>query len=692
MPVALSPEAQCLVFKFPLRAPGEGELLAKPMQVKEYPNLMQDMARHLRMVGGSENLIRAVKADGHSILIYCTPGATVCLVVHRTKKGGVVFKELELKDYLTSAAFELSAIFKAELVAYYDGVEMGFLEVEPMVKLFEQNMRCNTSGFRLEIRIFGVHSIKVPGEMAERSGLELHGPKYSQVMDALVRKTEDGFVTVIEGVNFRVSLGTDGQLHFYREGKKVATSAQEFFDLCMQEADKSGIEGFVLVSGLLRESKLDTYEILRLGDSVKVKREFKVNLVACRVEEAWSDRTEVWLFGRDKTGLKFVGKTDNERIASYLEGRTCAFEINDPKTKKSLYSQKPTVLTDMPRCFQGLELECTNFSKTHFNVIGLKYKMRKVDYPRFEWLSNTKEVAMASPHFVQTKMASDAFAERIRRGTDNPLIRPGGCKFVPEPTEQKPLKRHNTPPREEELGPKRAKIAEPAPKSAKTEEPLVGIDLDELKISDKDQFSIESSLLWWGAMPYIYVIPEIRYRCPLEKAQIIVTSEAGKTRPKYAVPHFTFEELTKRLQYVDRAELENAWKSCLEEPVVTPVHPPPARNIKYMPRIPGLPPLPLPESCQEPIKAPAKEEPIVVDSPEPVETPVEKAETVRPGQLFFQRRLGMDLLPLPESCQEPIKAVVDSPEPVETPVEKAETVRPGQLFFQRMLGMDLPPL
>ena len=52
----------------------------------------------------------------------------------------------------------------------------------------------------------------------------------------------------------------------------------------------------------------------------------------------------------------------------------------------------------------------------------------------------------------------------------------------------------------------------------------------------------------------------------------------------------------------------------------------------------------------------------------------------------------MDLLPLPESCQEPIKAVVDSPEPVETPVEKAETVRPGQLFFQRMLGMDLPPL
>jgi hypothetical protein len=570
MPVALSPEAQCLVFKFPLRAPGEGELLAKPLQVKEYPNLMQDMARHLRMVGGSENLIRAVKADGHSILIYCTPGTTVCLVVHRTKKGGVVFKQLELKDYLTSAAFELSAIFKAELVAYYDGVEMGFLEVEPMVKLFEQNMRCNMSGFRLEIRIFGVHSIKVPGEMTERSGLELHGSKYSQVMQALVRKTADGFVNVIEGVTFRVCLNTDGELHFYREGKKVATSAQEFFDLCMEEADKSGIEGFVLVSGLLRESKLDTYKILRLGDSVKVKREFKVNLVACRVEEAWSDRTEVWLFGRDQTGrLKFVGKTDNERIASYLEGRTCAFEINDPKTKKSLYSQKPTVLTDMPRCFQGLELECTNFSKTHFNVIGVKNKMRKVDYPRFEWLSNTKDVAMASPHFNQTKKASDAFARRIGRGTDNPLIRPGGYKFVPEPTEQKPLKRHNTPPRQQE--------EEPVLKRAKVENPRVAVDHQELIMGPIALAVTKKRLRNWGA--------NVFFR-ESEEPQIVVTSEAGKRRRKLSVPHFTLDELMTRFE--GASDTQQEWQACLED----------------------------------------------------------EGPALAPGELFFQRRLGMDLPPL----------------------------------------------
>ena len=472
MSADLSPEAQCLVFDFPMWAPEAGELLAKPSQVKEYPNLMKDIHERLLVIGRHEKLTRTVKADGHSILIYCKRENTLCRVVHRTKTGKVVFHKLDLKAYLTPAAFELSAIFKAELVAYYKGVEMGFLEVESMVTLFKQNGYTNVGDFRLEIRIFGVYSIKVPGEMTERSGLELHGPKYTQVMKALVRETGDRFVNVIEGDTFLVSLGKDGELHFYKEGKKVATSAQGFFDLCIQEADKLGIEGFVLVSRLLRESKLDTYKTLRLGFAVKVKREYRVNLVACRVGEAWSDKTEVWLFGRDKTGLVYAGKTDNERIASYLKDRTCAFEIENPKTKGALYRHDPRVLVKMPRCFQALELQCTNFSKTRFHAIGVKYDMRKVDFLQFTWLSDTERVAKSNPHFVQTKMASDAFAVRIRRGTDKPLIRPGGYASDPEPTEQKPLLRHNTPPREEEPAPKRAKIEAPRVALAKTAGPV----------------------------------------------------------------------------------------------------------------------------------------------------------------------------------------------------------------------------
>jgi hypothetical protein len=477
MSADLSAEAQCLSFDFPMRAPEAGELLAKPSQVKEYPNLMKDIHERLTCIGGQEKLNRPVKADGHSILIYCKRRNTLCRIVHRTKTGNVLFHKLDLKAYLSHAAFELSAIFKAELVAYYKGVEMGYLEVESMVALFKQNGYTNLGDFRLEIRIFGVYSIRVPGEMTERSGLELNGRAYSRVMSALVLETEDRFVNVIQGDAFRVSLGKDKELHFYREDEKTACAkgAQEFFDLCIREADALGIEGFVLVSNLERENTFDKHgdKLMRLGFAVKVKREYQANLVACRVGEAWSDKTEVWLFGRDRTGLVYAGKTDNERIASYLKDRTCAFEIEDPKTKETLYRHDPRVFMTMSRCFQALQLQCTNFSKSHYHAIGVKYNMKKVECLQFTWLSDTERVARSNPHFVKTKEASDAFAKVIRRGTKTPLIRPvrkdASDSEKEEDAQCKPVKRADTSPQEE-----------PAPKCAKIEAPRVALDLQRL--------------------------------------------------------------------------------------------------------------------------------------------------------------------------------------------------------------------
>lgn len=444
-------------FLFPRERTGQDVLLSKPCQVSDFSQFCDRLLRQLLSSGGSWlKVYLSEKADGHSCILKCHSNG-LCDLSHRTRTGERLLVGLNMKPFLTNLAFKMQATFMVELCALYQGKEMGFLEVRAMLKLFKENRFQNVDPYQLLIRPFKVFSVDFDG--FQRRGADLEIRDLIRFMDACIIP-DNGLVQRVSFRPITVKLIETAKgkyaLDFFENDMRVASNPDAFFDKCIRDADQMGIEGWVLsmspAYAKRYPTKQDTHgeRLMRNLDSVKVKREFSVNIAACKVMNSKKEEEEIWLFRKGESCLLYAGTTDNELVKDKLSARPCGFSFSNPKEREALYSM-PRGELDRKKtgCFLLFEGRCTNLSKTHFTVIGLKYDLRVNERAGFDWLSNTEEVAMRNPHFVQTKSASDLFAIAIGRGQKKPAA----------PKKQAFLKRLDPPTREPSPPPKESRAA-----------------------------------------------------------------------------------------------------------------------------------------------------------------------------------------------------------------------------------------
>ena len=433
--------------------PAEGSALSKPMQVGQFhvwwqlilKRLLDTESSHLSFTVGQ-------KADGFGVLFECLYDGDRgrFRVVSRTAQGGVLLEGDNAERYVTRAACDLQVRFRGELCGFYEGRELGYLEVKAMVRRFEEQGGANVGPYELRVRLYGVHSVNPDGdERTERAGscLSLEGLRQF-LSDCVV--PGNPLVDVVPSETYQARLyerhGRAGafELEFLRRGQTVARTPQELFDRLIGEADALGIEGFVLA--MPREVvgskplELGAYGVPRERSSVKVKREFRVTLAACRILDAYPGRTRVpraqrvviHLFRRGGEGgrrLVFAGDaTGHAVLTNLLPQSGHAFAFRTPDERAALCDLDPGVLHSHAAQFVQVSGTCTNLSKTRCCPIGLKNDVRRppAGAPRLDFgaLSNTEEVARGNPHFCSAKRASDAFAAAIERGAKRPRVAP----------------------------------------------------------------------------------------------------------------------------------------------------------------------------------------------------------------------------------------------------------------------------
>ena len=203
----------------------------------------------------------------------------------------------------------------------------------------------------------------------------------------------------------------------------VARSPKEFFDFLIAKAAERGIEGFVLKAdpSIFNKKPVvrDAYGT-RDQSAVKVKQEFKVTLLACKIRDVIKKKTLIFTYGADSDGkIVYAGEhTDHEMLARLLSTSGNAFSFKTKAQKELLYSFDPPRIAEKSQHCIMVSASCTNMSKNRFCPIGLKYHdLRRMPIVDMGKLSNLKQVAEASPHFLSTKAASDKFAAAIGRGT-----------------------------------------------------------------------------------------------------------------------------------------------------------------------------------------------------------------------------------------------------------------------------------
>lgn len=558
------------VSKFPARPPDpyRNELMAKPTQFSNADRFMRYTVRTMREHRLTQLLLYLLeKADGHSCVLECLPDRTWRLS-HRTETNSVLLDQFDMRQYLTQLAFDLRVKFMVELCALFNGEEMGYLEVMSMLATFKQNKCRNVGPFQLLIRPFGVHSITHEGRV--RSGACVDNADLFQFLDACI-VPDNGLVRRVGFTEVSCRLCGES-LEFFSVVNSHWLAPKDFFEECIAEANRLRIEGYVL-RGLF--DKLappvftrDTYgkRLPRHDAQVKVKQAFPVNLVACKVLNTSRQVDEIWLYGRKGQKLVYAGQAfDHVLLQNQLQRCPTNFQFKDQRERESLKSLFHENLVYKKASFFHFEGTCTNFSKTNYKVLGLKYDLRSFCEQAipFESLSEPERVATANRHFNLTKSASNRYANEIGRDMVVPQAAPKTSRKQKPPVVQARL---NAPKKARAASPDVVEIIEIDDDDEKPcDGPRVAFDLEELKMYPIQKGWAMKSVQRWGGKIFVSDSSGLSRVCPLEEAQIIVTSEAAK--PKFAVPHFTMEELKARFD--GKTACEKVWATCLaEKPVL----------------------------------------------------------------------------------------------------------------------------
>jgi hypothetical protein len=410
----------------PDRRPDTRHRLIKPRQVREYPKWCKRLLEYLLETGKDQiTLTVSEKADGHSVIFECCPGGAF-KVYARTETGKLLLSGDDAPRFVTTLACDLRMKLKCELRALYDGREMGFLEVLSMLKTFQDNKLQNVGKFQLQICPFGIYSLSPDSSvMSERACSFLPRKIVDEMLREAVRP-DSTLMTLVRTTQYQVRLydmdmGKHGLEFLSTDGKHtVARGQQEFFNYLIAQADAKGIEGFVLKADPIifaAEPVVTNKYGTRDQSAVKVKREFKVTLLACRVRDKKLKRNLIFAYGLDTDGnVVYAGEhTKHERLSSMLPESRTAFSFKDKQEKQALYTLTRAQLEQKKDLMKQFKASCTNMSKYHFTPIGLKIHDMVLMPVDLGTLSVLQREAEANSHFRATRAASNDYALAIGR-------------------------------------------------------------------------------------------------------------------------------------------------------------------------------------------------------------------------------------------------------------------------------------
>ena len=476
-------EAPPLLPLFKPEPPSRLQVLSKPMRPEKFGEFFRTMQVDLLEGPAQLDCVKfygEVKYDGHSVLVAVKPNDTFW-VRNRTKKDRDEFLTgNDASNHFTPLALELGIKFMAEACALYEGREAGFLEVPAARKLFLQNGKQNEGPCKLVFRIFSVVSVKSDG--VERSGEDLTFTQTQDLLDRCIKSSSTLFLRAEHSV-YRAWLYEDDTrcmtLRFEEKGlyppwRSVALNPQDFHKFLLAKADTLECEGFVLKKGRHGKPVTDSNGILRLPWMVKAKREFRVQVVACLVVWGLEDRIKerkIWLYRKETIRyhygpevdykLVFAGDaTDHAFIKTFFRNTEQAFFYSTKAEKAALLTLDTTLLQTEPDRFAQLSVTCTNFSKTHFHLIGVKNDARRVKLG-IEYVTDTEEMAMSHAHFRSTKLASDRLAEMLERHSKAKVERKRAVKDLSPPPPRLRAAYHAPTKQDASVGPDAPEVPEP---------------------------------------------------------------------------------------------------------------------------------------------------------------------------------------------------------------------------------------
>ncbi len=399
--------------------------LLKPRQVREYPDWAKAIVQHLL---GTEkdftHVTAGVKADGHSVMFECHDGNKFC-IYSRTDKEKLLLDGEDARRWVTQLACDMRAHLMCELRALFDGKELGFLEVLAMLKRFRDSNMQNVGKFQLLLSPFGVHSVNPEGDT--RGCQFLPQEHLDKLLGAFV-VSGNPLTRPVESTKFRAQLFDAGQgthdLEFLTaDGRQtVARGSKAFFDYLISLADASGIEGYVLKADPTiftdKAVVINQYGV-RDQSAVKVKREFSVTLMACRVLKKDGKRKQsmIYTYGLAPDGsIVYAGQqTAHVRLAAVLPAAAHAFSFATKDEKVALYTLTKQQCQQRLGHFRMFTASCSNMSKDRCFPIGLKIHDMAIKPVDLSALSILKNVAEGNPHFRSTRAASNQFADAIGR-------------------------------------------------------------------------------------------------------------------------------------------------------------------------------------------------------------------------------------------------------------------------------------
>ena len=400
----------------------------KPMQVREFRKWYGTILKHMLRSGKDfTTIVAGVKADGHSVVFECHDGGQFKIYARTDTHSPLLWGD-DARRFVTQLACKARAHLMCELRALYDGQELGFLEVLAMLKQFRDNGMQNSGKLQLQLCPFGIYSVNPEGGPdSARAGTFLPLKAQETLLNAFV-EPGGGLVSPVEGTKYRVRLFDSGKgrqdLEFLSaDGRQTfARGEQEFFDKLIAQADERGIEGFVLSADpTIFEKEPAVIDMFGVRDQskVKVKREYKVTLMACRILQntARGKKHMIYAYGlAPDGGIVYAGEhTKNQRLHEMLPPTMHAFTFRNKDEKIALYRLTEEQYRQRRHHFRAFTVSCTNMSKDRFCPIGLKLHDMVFKPVDLAALSVLQRVAEANPHFLATKAASNKFAEAIHR-------------------------------------------------------------------------------------------------------------------------------------------------------------------------------------------------------------------------------------------------------------------------------------
>lgn len=379
--------------------------------------------------------VASVKEDGRSVIIEVLADQGLQVISRTDKKWlHLTLSREEAALVLSRRAIEMRVTLLAEMCAYIEGKQAGFIHALTALNRFKGNGNRNVGKLELRFHVFGVY---------QADGRDASTMSHAD-MASLVREGS-GLIRVVECLRFAVQLTEDKRgLHFLTEdgSSTVAVSLKALADHLLGLADATGQEGWVFSAPpeVFRHKALvmDSHGKWR-NHAIKVKRAYPSfpsdeaecnRMVLLAVAVHTKSRTkkipikyEIFLYGINSEGfLVKVGEATTHKVVPNMmpkSGNAFSYDEGDSRHKARLNKlerpAKDLMLSMQKNNYQFIQIacSCTNILP-NYEVTGMKNQVAKVPITS-DTLSNVHKIANENPHFKAIQQAHYAIKKYKER-------------------------------------------------------------------------------------------------------------------------------------------------------------------------------------------------------------------------------------------------------------------------------------